>query len=262
MAEGKIITGYVYDAMGDPIVSATILLEGTQIGTATDINGYYTLRLQPAPALTARLICSSVGFKTQYVVIGNETYIEFYLEEDMGGADSDPGSDPGYDPGSDPSPKIFGTISNILLNGESATEVWLNGIQIWPPETDVVLYCESGSYDVSNPPSQATGVLVQWAIYYEDLSAGSQTTISTSDPGIFEGDVQFGEWGVDYNGFMWHVPEELWGQTITLNYYLILRFFANNKNNVISEKSKYGSFNYTVPGSPIETFISPPSITL
>ena len=135
MAQGKTITGYVYDAYGQPIVGATILLEGTSTGTTTDISGHYSLRLQPAPALTARLVCSSIGYKTQYVVIGNETSIEFFMEEYGAGADSDP--DSGSDP--TPTPKIFGNISNILLNGESATEVWLNGTQIWP-EGATVLY--------------------------------------------------------------------------------------------------------------------------
>ena len=56
------IEGRVLQASnGNPVPGATIIVEGTNFGTAADETGFYQIRL---PALTYRLVFSSVGFET------------------------------------------------------------------------------------------------------------------------------------------------------------------------------------------------------
>ncbi|MGB9586787.1 MAG: carboxypeptidase-like regulatory domain-containing protein, partial [Armatimonadota bacterium] len=55
------ITGRVTDkSTGEPLVGATVLLEGTRLGAATDIDGYYTLLNVPPGNYTLKV--SMVGY--------------------------------------------------------------------------------------------------------------------------------------------------------------------------------------------------------
>ena len=58
------ITGYVYDETGEPVVGATVVVEGSAgTGTVTDINGRFSLSV----AAGAELVISYLGFRTQTV---------------------------------------------------------------------------------------------------------------------------------------------------------------------------------------------------
>lgn len=64
------LTGYVRNAQtGEPLIGATVLLEGTSKGAATDQNGYY--RITDIPAQTYNLTVSYVGYQsvTKYNVV-------------------------------------------------------------------------------------------------------------------------------------------------------------------------------------------------
>ena len=61
LAQNITVTGTVTDAMKEPIIGASILQQGTTNGTATDIDGNFTLSV-PADAL---LEISSIGFETR-----------------------------------------------------------------------------------------------------------------------------------------------------------------------------------------------------
>lgn len=70
----KIISGYVKDSKGDPLVGATVMSDGYAVrsGVTTSSDGHYTIRLvTPAEAL----IFSYVGMEPQRRVIGNNTQI-------------------------------------------------------------------------------------------------------------------------------------------------------------------------------------------
>lgn len=70
----KIISGYVKDGDGDPLVGVTVLPDGHAVrsGVTTSSDGHYTIRLvNPAEAL----IFSYVGMEPQRKVIGNNTQI-------------------------------------------------------------------------------------------------------------------------------------------------------------------------------------------
>jgi TonB-linked SusC/RagA family outer membrane protein len=57
------ITGYVYDAAGEPLIGAAVMLKGTSVGTITDVQGKFTIRA----AVGAELQISYVGYVTQDV---------------------------------------------------------------------------------------------------------------------------------------------------------------------------------------------------
>jgi TonB-linked SusC/RagA family outer membrane protein len=80
-AQGRVITGTVTsteDGLGVP--GATVLVKGTTIGTATDIDGKYTINV---PAGSNVLVFTFVGLTSQEVNIGNRSMINVALESDV-----------------------------------------------------------------------------------------------------------------------------------------------------------------------------------
>ncbi len=73
------VKGTVRDVKGEPIIGATILLQGTTVGTATDMNGNFTLQ---APG-NGVLVVSYIGYKSEIVPIENRTNIQIILHEDI-----------------------------------------------------------------------------------------------------------------------------------------------------------------------------------
>ena len=52
------VTGRVVDSTGEPLIGATVLVEGTTNGTVTDIDGNYTLNT----TANAKLVFSYIGY--------------------------------------------------------------------------------------------------------------------------------------------------------------------------------------------------------
>ena len=80
-AQSRVITGTVTsteDGMGVP--GATVLVKGTTIGTATDIDGKYSITV---PSGSNVLVFSFVGLLSQEVTIGNRTTVNVALESDI-----------------------------------------------------------------------------------------------------------------------------------------------------------------------------------
>ena len=80
-AQGRVVTGTVSsleDGMGVP--GATVLVKGTTIGTATDIDGKYSINI---PAGSNVLVFTFVGLTSQEVNIGNRSTINVALESDV-----------------------------------------------------------------------------------------------------------------------------------------------------------------------------------
>lgn len=80
-AQGVNITGTVLDASDNiPIISATVVVEGTQKGTVTDFDGNFSLT---GIAAKARVTVSYLGYKTQaFVVQSGKTNYVIKLKED------------------------------------------------------------------------------------------------------------------------------------------------------------------------------------
>ncbi|GAB4244197.1 MAG: TonB-dependent receptor [Ekhidna sp.] len=74
------VTGNVTDETGEGLIGVNVLVEGTVLGTITDINGDFSLTVKSAPPFT--LVISYVGYETQRIeVSAAATEINVQLEE-------------------------------------------------------------------------------------------------------------------------------------------------------------------------------------
>lgn len=82
-AQDRYLQGTVKDSKNSPLIGASVLIKGTQIGTATDTIGAFTLPLKNEESLT--LVITSVGYLKQEVIISkNRTANVFIvLEEEI-----------------------------------------------------------------------------------------------------------------------------------------------------------------------------------
>ena len=71
------ITGQVKDATGEPVIGASVLINGTSNGTVTDLDGNFSVNVQPGTTLTI----SYIGFQKQQVAATNGMVIT--LQEDQ-----------------------------------------------------------------------------------------------------------------------------------------------------------------------------------
>lgn len=71
------ITGTVLDQNGEPIPGATISIPGTTIGTATDLDGNFSIDVPEG----STLVVSFIGFDSQSIEIGNQKVINITLIE-------------------------------------------------------------------------------------------------------------------------------------------------------------------------------------
>ena len=67
VAQNKQVSGKIFDENGDPVIGASVLAKGTSIGTATDINGAFSLSV---PASINSLVVSYLGYRTIEVAAG------------------------------------------------------------------------------------------------------------------------------------------------------------------------------------------------
>jgi len=71
------VHGYVDDALGEPLIGATVMEKGTSNGTATDIDGNFTLNVEP----NATLVISYVGYDPMEVAVNGQTNIKVTMKE-------------------------------------------------------------------------------------------------------------------------------------------------------------------------------------
>jgi TonB-linked SusC/RagA family outer membrane protein len=84
LGQQKTVTGTITDQSdGLPVIGATVLVKGTSVGTATDLNGKYTISADPGSILVFRF----VGMKSQEILVGDRSVIDVTLELDNVGLD-------------------------------------------------------------------------------------------------------------------------------------------------------------------------------
>ncbi len=74
----RIVSGKVLDVKGLPLIGVAVMVQGTQIGVSTGIDGTYSLSV---PGENAELSFSYIGYTTQIVRVGRSTLINVTLEE-------------------------------------------------------------------------------------------------------------------------------------------------------------------------------------
>lgn len=76
--QANTISGTVVDAMGEPVIGATVLEKGTANGTVTDLDGKFSISV----AKDAVLVVSYIGYTTQEVKTHNQKSVKIALKED------------------------------------------------------------------------------------------------------------------------------------------------------------------------------------
>ena len=75
--QAKKITGVVSDATG-PVIGASVVVKGTSNGAATDLDGRFSLNVQPGQTL----VISYIGYITKEVKVGAQSHYDITIEED------------------------------------------------------------------------------------------------------------------------------------------------------------------------------------
>ena len=78
-AQELTVRGSVKDMKGEPLIGVTVRIEGTTIGTITDMDGVFTLSNVPGDTT---LEISYVGMKTQRIPVNGRTAIDVVMEEE------------------------------------------------------------------------------------------------------------------------------------------------------------------------------------
>src|SRR5262245_15516254 len=63
----KAITGFIQDKTGTPLDAVTVVIKGTNLGTATDASGHFTFNQLSVNAVV--LECSKIGYETQLITV-------------------------------------------------------------------------------------------------------------------------------------------------------------------------------------------------
>ena len=80
-----IIKGVVKDKKGEPLVGVSVVIAGTATGTATDVNGNFSL---PVKDSTGTLLFTYIGFKMQRVVFHRGKEVLVVMDEDLSELDA------------------------------------------------------------------------------------------------------------------------------------------------------------------------------
>lgn len=77
LAQKITVSGTVTDATGEPLIGASVLVKGTMVGTATDIDGNYRIDADANGTLTF----SYVGYNIMDVAIEGRTTVNVVMQE-------------------------------------------------------------------------------------------------------------------------------------------------------------------------------------
>ena len=77
ISKSKTVSGIVLDEKGEPVIGASVIIPGTQIGVATDINGRFTLEVPS----DARLRISYIGYEAKEEELEASSDMKISLEQ-------------------------------------------------------------------------------------------------------------------------------------------------------------------------------------
>ena len=79
-AMAQTIGGVVKDTSGNPVIGATVIVDGTTLGTSSGVDGSWSLNVPDASKQT--LVISDIGMKTLRFAIGSRTTFDVTLEHE------------------------------------------------------------------------------------------------------------------------------------------------------------------------------------
>ena len=82
-AQAQKVSGVVKDSSGEPVMGATVRVDGTNTGTVTDADGRYSIEASSGSTISI----SYIGFNTKQVRLSGESTVNVVLEEDNTGLD-------------------------------------------------------------------------------------------------------------------------------------------------------------------------------
>lgn len=74
----KTVTGSVKDPKGEPLIGANVIVQGTDIGTVTDIDGMFSVQVPPG---RSAISITYIGFAEQVIDISNLTNVNITMTE-------------------------------------------------------------------------------------------------------------------------------------------------------------------------------------
>jgi TonB-dependent starch-binding outer membrane protein SusC len=77
-AQSVSVKGIVKDAKGEPLIGVNVIEVGASVGTITDVNGSFTLKVSP----TAKLKISYLGYQTALLEVAGKTNLNVVLQDD------------------------------------------------------------------------------------------------------------------------------------------------------------------------------------
>lgn len=80
LAQERVVTGTVTDESGNTMPGVNVLLKGTSAGTATDVEGKFSISV---PNDQAVLVFSFVGYSTSEIIVGSRTTVNLQLTPDV-----------------------------------------------------------------------------------------------------------------------------------------------------------------------------------
>ena len=75
----RTISGLVTDESGEPLIGVTVMVKGTRVGTTTNLDGVFTLKI---PTNAGILQFSYMGMKTTELSIGSKSQFKVAMESD------------------------------------------------------------------------------------------------------------------------------------------------------------------------------------
>lgn len=77
---GNNVSGTVTDQQGNPLVGVTIMKDGTQVGSVSDMDGHFSIVAKSGDKLNI----SYIGYKTQQIVLRGQQSLNITMSEDAG----------------------------------------------------------------------------------------------------------------------------------------------------------------------------------
>lgn len=150
-AQDSTVTGTVVDDTGEPIIGATVMVDGTSNGTVTDLDGNFTIKVKPG----AKLKFSYIGYdpqtlpakngmkvemKTNSVVLGGVEVVAYGVQKKVtvtGAISSVKGEELTRTPVSSVNDVLAGQLTGVTTiaysgePGQNSTEVFVRGQGTW-----------------------------------------------------------------------------------------------------------------------------------